>query len=424
MFTGHKGIDQILHTIIDYVLRDYVASWFSLVSDSTEFSELRVRHSIEESVHAAYARIKSTPWVPLITTSLADDVATHTRIYRLATQATLAQPPSPLSQQQQQQHHNSPLRRPTLTTTNTGAALRHRRNKSDTDLSAQLSAAATAAASTAAPRNVANSKFYTDTTASDESQQHALRFGTDADSRLVAAFFEISDTWRDECMDDARLDGFLHAAAETILYFTIPEEDFACRPLRHFLSALLASVVCRPLLDLLAEPDFLNLQLAKLVPADAINSEFFIKLVRQCNDLDELRACRQFVVREMDAKFREPSAAAELNSLKYTQKLIDLRLSFLQNRKAAGGGATPAAMAAAAAADRATAAADGCGRATGMGADIPQLTLEELLTKELALSYYLDYLSILNLQKYVIFYLTASGEFWCPVTCFERIFTI
>lgn len=31
-----------------------------------------------------------------------------------------------------------------------------------------------------------------------------------------------------------------------------------------------------------------------------------------------------------------------------------------------------------------------------------------MLTKELALSYYLDYLSILNLQKYVIFYLTAQ----------------
>lgn len=43
--------------------------------------------------------------------------------------------------------------------------------------------------------------------------------------------------------------------------------------------------------------------------------------------------------------------------------------------------------------------------------NLPILTLDELLTKELALSYYLDYLSILNLQKYVIFYLTAVGKF-------------
>lgn len=43
--------------------------------------------------------------------------------------------------------------------------------------------------------------------------------------------------------------------------------------------------------------------------------------------------------------------------------------------------------------------------------NLPILTLDELLTKELALSYYLDYLSIMNLQKYVIFYLVAQGEY-------------
>lgn len=42
--------------------------------------------------------------------------------------------------------------------------------------------------------------------------------------------------------------------------------------------------------------------------------------------------------------------------------------------------------------------------------NLPILSLDELLNKEIALSYYLDYLSILNLQKYVIFYLTAQGE--------------
>lgn len=41
---------------------------------------------------------------------------------------------------------------------------------------------------------------------------------------------------------------------------------------------------------------------------------------------------------------------------------------------------------------------------------LPILTLDEILKKELAISYYLDYLSILNLQKYVIFYLTAQGK--------------
>lgn len=52
---------------------------------------------------------------------------------------------------------------------------------------------------------------------------------------------------------------------ETVLYFTLPEEDFACIPLRTFLSTLLANVVCKPIIDMLSEPDFINLQVAKSV---------------------------------------------------------------------------------------------------------------------------------------------------------------
>lgn len=52
---------------------------------------------------------------------------------------------------------------------------------------------------------------------------------------------------------------------ETVLYFTLPEEDFACIPLRTFLSTLLANVFLKPILDMLSDPDFLNLQVARLV---------------------------------------------------------------------------------------------------------------------------------------------------------------
>lgn len=41
----------------------------------------------------------------------------------------------------------------------------------------------------------------------------------------------------------------------------------------------------------------LFLQLKKEMP----NSEVFLKLLRQCNDLAELRACRQLIIREMDS---------------------------------------------------------------------------------------------------------------------------
>lgn len=71
MLSGSKPVDQLLHTIIDNILRgeiftrilvdedtdmmmlllvDYIDSWFCSLSDNKEFSEFRTRNCIEESV--------------------------------------------------------------------------------------------------------------------------------------------------------------------------------------------------------------------------------------------------------------------------------------------------------------------------------------------------------------------------------------
>lgn len=52
--------------------------------------------------------------------------------------------------------------------------------------------------------------------------------------------------------------GYLTHRIETFLYYTIPEEDFACFPLKMFLSTLLANILCKLLIDTLSEPDFIN----------------------------------------------------------------------------------------------------------------------------------------------------------------------
>ncbi|XP_037036659.1 sorting nexin-13-like isoform X1 [Bradysia coprophila] len=355
MLSGNKSVDQLLHTIIDYILRDYIDSWFCSLSDNKEFSEFRTRNCIEESVQNICHRIKTVQWVPLITTKLIENVATHSRLYRLASQAVTN------SEHKNNKSNQSPQRR-------TAKKEQHRRNKSDTDLSWYLS-------NVSMHKNVANSKFYT-----DHVDEKSL---VDPEVKLLHAFFSICDTFRDECLDDEALEKYLTQVTETILYFTLPETDFACLPLRTFLSTLLANVVFKPLLEMFSDPDFLNLQIARLCPKEP-PVEFLLKLLRCSSDFSELRACRQFITKEMDLKFKDSATNPELSSLKYTQKLIDLRLSYLQNHRS------------------------GKSDKDKPISNMPILSLDELLNKEIALSYYLDYLSILNLQKYVIFYLTAQ----------------
>ncbi len=93
--------------------------------------------------------------------------------------------------------------------------------------------------------------------------------------------------------------------------------------------------------------------------------------------------------------------------MKYTQKLIDLRLSYLQNNRS---GKIIVTICGDTSESKVLFYIAGKSDKDKPISNMPILSLDELLNKEIALSYYLDYLSILNLQKYVIFYLTAQGE--------------
>lgn len=114
-------------------------------------------------------------------------------------------------------------------------------------------------------------------------------------------------------------------------------------------------------------------------------------MIRQCSDINELRACRQLITQEMNMKHKNPIYHSYIADLRQIQYLIDRRSSILQ-------GATSSEI------DHHRFRDNTLPRTTNM----PILTLDEILNRELAKSYYLDYLSSINLQRYVLFYITAQ----------------
>lgn len=118
----------------------------------------------------------------MLTTKLIENVATHSRLYRLASQAVTNSDLKDIKANQ------SPQRR-------TVKKEQHRRNKSDTDLSWYLS-------NVSMHKNVANSKFYT-----DHVDEKSL---VDPEVKLLHAFFSTCDTYRDECLDDEALESKWH----------------------------------------------------------------------------------------------------------------------------------------------------------------------------------------------------------------------
>lgn len=127
IISGNKQVDSLLHTIIDYIIRDFIDSWFSSLSSSKEFTEVSTRTAIEETAINICKRIKNAPLLPLLTTKIIDDVAAHCRMYRLAQQAVTNKKAE--QKKIKLREKLSPQR---------SIKSSHRRNKSDTDLNWHL----------------------------------------------------------------------------------------------------------------------------------------------------------------------------------------------------------------------------------------------------------------------------------------------
>lgn len=216
MLSGHKQIDQLLHTIINYILRDFIDSWFFSLTDNKEFSEFRTRNCIEESVQNVCTRVKNIQWIPLMTTKLVDIAAMHARLYRKANDTVNLQLDETKSTTngatsgQTQNTSSSPQRRPVVA----GRKLsQHRRNKSETDLSWYLG-------NQSIQKNVGNSKFYDSADAARKSIDKTAFVGDVAEAKLITAFFNQCELYRDECLDEQALEskicGKLHYESKII----------------------------------------------------------------------------------------------------------------------------------------------------------------------------------------------------------------
>lgn len=366
--TGHKEIDEILRNIFDNIYRDFIDSWFQQLTTNKDFTT-GSRQVIEKVVADLTKRLKQAPLLTTITTKMVDDVAAHAKTYNRALRT--------LNDQTKKAPAGSKFNSPF-----------HRRNKSDTDVTSSRN---WNLGNALIHKKVANSTFY-----SVQTDEKLL----DPDKQLIELFFDGSEgAFKSESLSDEALEEHLISVMETVLYFTLQPEDFKCDAARSFLAAVLASVIGKSVIGTLSDPDFINFQIANVFSNDPPSSDFLIRMIRQCSDLSELRAVRSMITREMDSKHKDPKFAGELASLKYTQKIIDIRISSLQNHNV-----------------------DSMGKKffekEKFTLKFPLLSLDEILSKDLALSYYLDYLSILNLQKYVIFYCLVQD--W-KITAAERL---
>ncbi|KAM3963594.1 sorting nexin-13 [Aphomia sociella] len=309
--TGSEIVDSFINEIIAIIINDYVTPWYEILTDDVEFTT----HAINRLVVATGAnlanRIKCVDWTYILSTRFPEEFTTHLKLFK---QSRVRLKHIQLQSSKDVSNGNmrcSPKKDEKKT---------HRRNKSDTDLSW-----------TSEGHTIGKSKFY------DSAENINGK-------TLIDLFFDLESTMesnqicRDSfCIDNEKEYALLCEVSEAVLYLVAPQEAWRCHALKLFLIELLSSIVLRPIINILSDPDNINRAIIKSCVRDSsLSSELFLLVIRSCGDAEELDATLELVQKDIQKLHSRDSAGEwelqdrqKLSSLRYLTRIIQARRATL-----------------------------------------------------------------------------------------------
>ncbi|XP_034255128.1 sorting nexin-13 [Thrips palmi] len=390
--TGSQLIDESLQEILGYIIRDQVEPWYDRVSAHPQFPH-QVRATAQQVIVSFSNRVKEVDWIQYLTTKLVDDAASHLRLYRQA-RSRMKHPPAPTS------YHPSHSRQAS------GSKFDTKQGGKDTSpmhSSAALSAHLLPPGSS--KHQAQSQSLGSAVSASNAGGPSSPSIPVD----LETAFFDLEVTMEDNllcrdlvCTERDQEKQYLRDIAEILLFLLLPEDDFHCKTLRFLVRELFVEVIILPLLDLFSDPDYINQTIIWLC-RDMPTSDVFLTVLRVTDNLDELHATRELLEKEI-AQVRSRDSGGEddtwvkqqLSSLLYVRKVVDIRLARLQEGSETDSVGLPAHV------DWNKLLAPGANK-------LFSLPLDVVLKNNIALSYFIEYMSNIDAQAYLFFYLNVEG---------------
>ncbi|XP_028146274.2 sorting nexin-13 isoform X1 [Diabrotica virgifera virgifera] len=374
--TGSELIDSSLQEILGYIIRDYVLTWYNLLTRDVEFTDTAVRRTAQTLAINISNRVKEIDWIPYLTQKFVDDAASHLRLYKQARTKMKLQEAAKEQKSSPQRDKTSPKK--TV----------HKRNKSETDVS-WYSGRATELKKDQ-EKIMGHSKF----AVNDDKKNFSL----EDHFFYLERQMEKDTVSRDSLCRNLDIEKeFLCELTEIILYILLPDEDFQCKPLRYVLREIFVNGVILPLFNLIADPDYINQAMIWLcLRENQLPTDIFLSILRLTDSCDELKSTKDLISLEIQTlrsrdSGRESDLAVkqQLSSLYYVLKLIDSKLSKMENMD----------------------------NSDGQSLDYIQLesikkidlTLDQILKNNIALSYFIDFVSSQGKQLELFFYLNVEG---------------
>ncbi|XP_072388221.1 sorting nexin-13-like isoform X2 [Diabrotica undecimpunctata] len=386
--TGSELIDSSLQEILGYIIRDYILTWYNLITRDVEFTDTTVRRTAQTLAINISNRVKEIDWIPYLAQKFVDDAASHLKLYKQARAKMKLQEAA-------KEQKSSPQRDKTSTKKTV-----HKRNKSETDVSWY------SGRSTELKKDQEKVMKHSKFSVSDEKKNISLE----------DHFFDLEHQMEEDTVSRDLLcrnldieKEFLCELTEIILYILLPDEDFQCKPLRYVLREIFVNGVILPLFNLVADPDYINQVMIWLcLRENQLPTDIFLSILRLTDSCDELKSTKDLISLEIQTlrsrdSGRESDLAVkqQLSSLYYVQKLIDSKLSKMGNTD----------------------------NSDGQSLDYIQLesikkidlTLNQILKNNIALSYFIDFVTIQGKQLELFFYLNVEGNGWPFIYFFMQI---
>lgn len=326
ILTGFPEIDMEMAEMLDFILRDYVHSWNSLLNHCNDFPN-EIRRSLIFTVSGLSAKIRQVDWIPFLTTRFVFDLSNHVKLYKKAREMV--------------------------------------RNGSSPDIESGFF----------------DSELNLNNEASSSSSSSAL-----------ICRDKISTTHEDEIR-------YLQDISDLILFELLPKEDFSAQTLRTLTRELLVNVVLKPVLDLISEPDFINQQIVYFLSNVVNKPEVLSAVIRSSESIEELSELSDCVEKELTSVRSKDSVEGlklQLDALLVLKKTLDSRLTRLKSGSVSE---TDAMLQ-----DQVD-----WNQMVSPKLKLFVLPIEVILKNSVALSYFIDFMSAIDSQAYVFFYLNIEG---------------
>ncbi|KAL4714063.1 hypothetical protein ACJJTC_008417 [Scirpophaga incertulas] len=303
-----SSLDPFINEIITIIINDYVTPWYEMLTNDEELTIHAIKRLVLATGVNIANRVKGVDWIHLLAAKFPEELTTHLKLFKQSRVRLKHIRLVSAKEDTNGSSRTSPKKQEEKKT--------HRRNKSDTDLPWPPDS-----------QTFGKSKFYD--SAEDVS-----------DKSLTDLFFDLECSIENRqisrdifCIDPEHEYALLCEVSEAILYLVTPPEAWNCHALKILLIELLSTVVLRPLVNLLSDPDIINRTIIRTCCRDSsLPSELFLLVIRCCEDAEELDATLELVEKDIQKLHSRDSAGEwelqdrqKLSSLQYLSRIIKAR---------------------------------------------------------------------------------------------------